>query len=99
MTAPHSLILFDASAVIIMFIIASLSRRIGEALKVPPYYRILYLTSLLIAITAIGDTICNDINFHISQSIPMCLRFVSATCAFLVCLRYWSWLFSEYLKH
>jgi hypothetical protein len=96
--APHSLILFDASAVIIMVIIAYLSRRIGEALKVPPYYRLLYLTSLLIALTAIGDTVGNDIKIVISQDIPLCLRFVSAASAFLVCLRYWNWLFSEYFK-
>ena len=36
MVAQHSLIFFDASAVVIMIIIAYLSRRIGEALKYGP---------------------------------------------------------------
>jgi hypothetical protein len=98
MVALHSIILFDASVVVIMLIISSLSRRIGEALKIKPYYRILYLTSLVIALTALGDIILNDVNIHINQIIPMGLRFASAAAAFFVSLRYWSWAFSEYLR-
>jgi hypothetical protein len=98
MIAQHSLILFDASVVVIMVIIAYLSRRIGEALKIKPYYRILYLTSFVVALTALGDTILNDINIHINQFILMGLRFVSACTAFAVSLRYWSWAFSEFLR-
>jgi hypothetical protein len=78
MVALHSIILFDASLVMIMLIIAYLSRRIGEALKIKPYYRILYVTSLMIALTALGDIVLNDVNIHISQIIPMGLRFASA---------------------
>jgi hypothetical protein len=98
MIALHSLILFDASVVVIMIIIAYLSRRIGDALKIKPYYRILYLTSIVIALTALGDIILNDINIHIDPIVPIGLRFISACTAFLVSLRYWSWAFSEYLR-
>jgi hypothetical protein len=98
MVALHSIILFDASVVVIMLIISSLSRRIGEALKIKPYYRTLYLTSLVIAVTALGDIVLNDVNIHINQIIPMGLRFASTTTAFFVSLRYWSWAFSEYLR-
>jgi hypothetical protein len=98
MIAPHSLILFDASAIIIMIIIAYLSRRIGEALKIKPYYRILYLTSSIIAATALGDSILYDMNVHINQIMSAGLRFVAAATAFYVSLRYWGWAFSEYLK-
>jgi len=98
MFAQHSLILFDASAVVIMIIIAYLSRRIGEALKIKPYYRILYLTSLIIALTALFDFILNDVNIHINQIVPMVLRFASACTAFFVSLRYWRWAFSEFMK-
>jgi hypothetical protein len=94
----HGIILFDASVVVIMLIIAYLSRRIGEALKIKPYYRILYLTSLIIALAALGDTLFNDINIHINQIIPMGLRFAATCTAFLVGLRYWSWAFSEFLR-
>jgi hypothetical protein len=98
MFAQHTLILFDASAVVIMIIIAYLSRRIGEALKIKPYYRILYLTSLVIALTALGDNLLNDVNVHVTQIIPMGLRFASACTAFFVSLRYWRWAFSEFLR-
>jgi hypothetical protein len=98
MVPLHSIVLFDTSVVVIMLIIAYLSRRIGEALKIKPYYRILYLTSLVIALTALGDLILNDINIYINQIIPMGLRLVSAATAFIVSLRYWSWAFSEYLR-
>jgi hypothetical protein len=98
MIIPHTLTLFDASAILTMIILAYLSRRLGEALKVPPLYRVLYLTSVFIAIAAIGETISNDIGVHIPQSIPMLVRLVSAGAAFLVCLKYWNWAFFEYLR-
>jgi hypothetical protein len=98
MIIPHTLTLFDASAILTMTVMAYLSRRLGEALKVPPYYRVLYVTAVLIAVAAIIDTIANDINLYVPQSIPMLVRLVSACAAFFVCLKYWNWAFSEYLR-
>jgi hypothetical protein len=98
MLAQHSLILFDASVVLIMVIIAYLSRRIGEALKIKPYYRFLYLTALAVALTALCDTVLNDINIHVNQLILMGLRFAAACTAFAVSLRYWSWAFTEFMR-
>jgi hypothetical protein len=98
MVLPHSLILFDGSAIVIMIIVAYLSHRLGEALKILPYYRLLYLTALIIAVTAVCQTICIDLNITIPQRVPMILRFVSALVAFLVCLKYWKWVFTEYFK-
>ncbi len=98
MIVPHSLILFDASAIIAMIIIAYLSRRLGEALKVKPYYRIFYVTSIFVALAAVLQTISNDIGINVPQSIPMLVRLASACIAFLVCLKYWNWAFYEYLR-
>jgi hypothetical protein len=98
MSITHSIVLFDVSAVLIMVILAYLSRPLGVALKIPPYYRLLYVTSFIIALTAIGETIGSDLALHIPQGIPMLLRFVSALIAFLVCLKYWNWAFSEYFR-
>jgi hypothetical protein len=98
MVPLHSIILFDASVVVIMLIIAYLSRRIGEALKIKPFYRLLYLTAVVVALTSLCDTILYDINIHINQIFPMGLRFAAACTAFLVSLRYWSWAFSEILR-
>jgi hypothetical protein len=98
MNAPHSLILFDASAILAMIIIAYLSRRLGEALKIRPYYRILYVTAVFLAVAAVIDVISNDFNIHIPQGTPMIVRLASAGTAFIVCLKYWNWAFSEYLR-
>jgi len=98
MIVPHSLILFDASAILTMIIMAYLSRRLGEALKVKPYYRILYITSVVVAISAVVETMSHDISIHVPQSVPMLFRLASACVAFFVCLRYWKWAFSEYLR-
>ena len=98
MTIPHSLILFDASAILTMIIMAYLSRRLGEALKVPPFYRILYGTAALIAIAALLETVSHDIFIHVPQSIPILVRLASACAAFFVCLKYWNWAFTEYLR-
>jgi hypothetical protein len=95
---PHSLILFDASAIVAMIVLAYLSRRLGEALKIAPYHLILYGTSVLIAAAAIIDAISNDFNIRVPQGVPMIVRLVSGGAAFLVCLRYWSWAFVEYLR-
>lgn len=98
MTITLSIILFDAAAILIMVILAYLSRPLGVALKIPPYYRLLYLTSLIIALTAVGEAVGKDLGLHIPQGVPMLLRFVSALTAFLVCLKYWNWAFSEYFR-
>jgi hypothetical protein len=98
MSFTQSIVLFDASAILIMVILAYLSRPLGVALKIPPYYRLLYLTSIVIALTAAGETIGNDLAIHIPQSIPMLLRFLSALLAFWVCLKYWKWAFSEFFR-
>jgi hypothetical protein len=98
MNFSQGIVLFDVSAILIMVILAYLSRPLGVALKIPPYYRLLYLTSLVIALTAIGETIGNDQALHIPQAIPMLLRFFSALTAFLVCLKYWNWAFSEFFR-
>ncbi|HUI91294.1 MAG TPA: hypothetical protein VLX68_03505 [Chitinivibrionales bacterium] len=94
----HYIVLFDASAVLLMVILIYLSRPLGVALKIPPWYRLLYVTSIVIAVTAISEIIGSDLGLHIPQSIPMLLRVVSAVVAFLVCLKYWNWAFSEFFR-
>lgn len=98
MTISVGLFLFDASAVISMIIVAYLSRRLGEALKVKPFYRILYVTAAVIAIVSVSEFFLNNAHVMISTSITSGIRFAAAILGFAVGLRYWSWLFSEYLR-
>lgn len=95
----QSLSLFDISAIIIMFVLAYLSKRLGDALKIKPYYKILYITASFV-ICAFGiDMITGSLQLATLFYLTMTFRFVSSAVAFFVCLRYWNWLFSEFLKH
>jgi hypothetical protein len=94
----HSIIFFDISTVIIIFILAYLSKSLGDALKIPPYYKILYIASFSIAFISITETIGKDIGINFSFDIYMILRFILVFIAFIVCLKYWKWVFIEYFK-
>jgi hypothetical protein len=98
MSFTPSILLFDASAVLLMVLLAYLSKPLGVALKIPPWYRLLYVTSVVIAITAAFETIGSDLGLHIPQGIPLLVRVVSAIVAFFVCLKYWKWAFSEFFR-
>ena len=92
-----SLTFFDIQSIIVMLVLAYLSKRLGEALKIPPVYKILYATSLIIAIASILDNLSTS--YHIMPAMPlvsMALRFFACAGAFLIALRYWKWLFSEF---
>ncbi|HAJ79823.1 MAG TPA: hypothetical protein DCO75_08625, partial [Fibrobacteres bacterium] len=53
----QNIVFFDISSVIAMLIVASLSKTIGEALKIKPYYKFLYFTSACIMVSAVIDTV------------------------------------------
>jgi hypothetical protein len=94
----HSLTFFDISAIILMFVLAYLSKRLGDALKIKPFYKMLHVTAFCIACASIFDIVSSSFNFTL-PFVSMSLRFISSAGAFLVCLRYWNWLFSEFLRN
>ena len=99
MISLHGLILFDVATVMAMLVIAYLSKNMGEALKIPPYYKMLYLTSVLITFAAIADSVPHNMLFPFSKTVTMGLRCVAGVFALPVCLRYWKWLISEFFKN
>jgi hypothetical protein len=99
MISLHGLILFDIAAVMAMLVIAYLSRSMGEALKIPAYFRVLHLTSFLVAIAALIDAIPKNSLFPFSETVSMAIRCAAGIMALPVCLRYWKWLISEYFKN
>ncbi len=102
MQSIPSLIVLDMAAAVIMIVLATLSRRLGEALKIRPYYRLLYVgVGLLITaslINAAASTTTLGVARALSHVLPEALRFIAGTIGVASCLRYWKWLFSEYLK-
>jgi hypothetical protein len=99
MISLHGLILFDIAAVMAMLVVAYLSKSMGEALKIPPYFRVLHFTSLLIAVAAIIDAVPKNRLFPYSETVSMVVRCLAGIIALPVCLRYWKWLISEYFKN
>jgi hypothetical protein len=98
MIYEQPLFFFDATAAIMMLVLAYLSRRLGEAMHIRPYYVIFFVTAALI-VTASGlETIPRTLSFEFMALLANLLRFVAAAAAFAVALRYWKWLFAEFSK-
>jgi hypothetical protein len=98
MVIIHGIIIFDTASICTMLVIASLSKSMGEALKIAPYYKLLYLSVMLITLAAIGDTLPYGIHVSLSKILTPALRCAAGMIALPVCLRYWKWLISEYFK-
>jgi len=98
MVIVHSIVVFDVSSIIAMLVIASLSKSIGEALKIIPYYKVLYITASLVLIAAAADTIPLGAHGAGSKTFFLALRCIAGLIALPVCLRYWKWLIAEYFK-
>ncbi len=98
MVNMHFLFFFDIATMLLMLILAYLSKRLGEAMKIKAYYKILYCTAFLVLAATGIDFATTTLSFHISEYIPLVMRLLSSIAAFLVCLRYWNWLFPEFIK-
>lgn len=104
MTIPsmYNIIFLDISAITILIVLAYLSRRLGEALKTPPFYRLFYTGIVLIIIAAILNTISvNSIVVtapEFSNIVPIVMRFFSGFLAVFTCMQYWKWLFTEFFN-
>ncbi|MDR0331699.1 MAG: hypothetical protein LBH93_08340 [Chitinispirillales bacterium] len=89
---------FDTTAVIMMLVLAYLSKRLGEAMHIRPYYIILFVTAALIAIASGLETIPQPLSYEFIRTLTNVIRFAASAAAFVVALRYWKWLFSEFSK-
>jgi hypothetical protein len=96
---PQAIFFIDVSAVIFMIVLAYLSSRLGEALKIPPFYKVLYGTAALVIAASVLDVIAGILPVPASMTISMMVRFAAGCLACLVVLRYWFWVFSEFFKH
>jgi hypothetical protein len=89
-------LLFDCSMMSSMLILAYLSRKMGEALKIFPYYLVLYTAALLVVAAAGIDIAIKAQAEWVLREWAVALRFVAGAAAFMVSLRYWKWLFREF---
>lgn len=98
MVNPESLFFYDVSSIVIMIVLAYLSKRLGDALKVKPYYKLLYVTSFLVICSSGLDIVSGTVTVSAATVISMALRFSAGAIALGVCLKYWNWLFAEFFK-
>ncbi len=98
----HTIVFLDIAMIIILIVLAYLSKRLGEALKTPPYYKLYYVGIVFVVISVLINTISiNEVLTvmpEITKTVPMGLRCVSGLLAVFASLQYWQWLFSELLK-
>ncbi|MBD3420785.1 MAG: hypothetical protein GF398_11760 [Chitinivibrionales bacterium] len=99
MSAELVYLVFDGSAIVLLLLLSYLSRRLGEALKIPPYYRILFISVALILLVMITEIISIAYQTHLTAAIALIIiKCIAGWAALFTCLRYWKWLFTEYLK-
>jgi hypothetical protein len=89
-------IVLDVSVITSMLILAYLSRKMGSALKIRPYYIILLAAAMVIAAASGIDVGMRAFTIVSPSIIPLVMRGCAGAAALCVCLRYWSWLFSEF---
>ena len=98
MIQHQSIFFFDVSAIIFMFVLAYLSNRLGEALKIPPWYKVLYGTAVLIVAASVLDVLSGIIPVPSIMRISLFMRFLAGIVSCGIVLRYWMWVFSEFFK-
>jgi hypothetical protein len=98
----YNIVFLDSAVLIMLFVMADLSKRLGEALKTPPYYKLFYVGVCMIVTAVLINTIFVNsilvVSHAISTITPMALRCCTGILAVFACLQYWKWLFSEIFK-
>lgn len=86
----------DIAMIIMLALLGSLSKRLGEALKVAPYYNFFYVAIFSTAIAAFFDSGSYTAVFiEIPITVTLAIRLCSVLFALSATLKYWHWLFSE----
>jgi hypothetical protein len=89
------------AAIFLLYIFATLSRRLGAVTKMKPYYRGFYVAMILIGaaivagLTYNGDRTGDLLIYLFVYYLPLVL---AGVISLIVALRYWGWLFRERMK-
>jgi hypothetical protein len=91
-------LVFDMSIFIMLLVLGNLSARIGEALMIPPYYKILWGEAFLILLIPITEIIIKEFTTIGRCDYVAYIRAVVLIPAIPVVQIYWKWLLKEDLK-
>jgi len=94
--------MLDASVFFLLMILATLSKKIGEALSVPNFYHYYYACAAMLIFLVVADMVLPNFMLESDRSeiwtVSMALRALLVLSTFPVTMIYWRWLFSENLK-
>lgn len=82
---------------VMCFIFAQISKKLGDALQMPPYYHLYYVSILLFFISLIfyADIMSQRPKIF-NENIRQLTFFLATLISTLVTIRYWYWIFSEF---
>lgn len=96
------------SAVYLCFVLMELSRKLGQVLKMPPYYLLFYPAGIFLMVALFARLIKTSLLLVPQEARPLLLNspqfyFAAYHCplllgmllAFLVTIKYWGWIFWE----
>jgi uncharacterized membrane protein HdeD (DUF308 family) len=90
-----------AAVMVVLYILAALSRRLGAVTKMKPYYRGFYIAMACLAI-AIGTAVLRQPMMSSDLSVFLFLYYLplllSGIISLVVAYRYWGWLFRERMR-
>lgn len=98
METINNFILLDVAVIIILSVLCSLSRKLGDALKIRPYYKFFYLGISLIVCALLVNALSSGARSAAVDMVAVGFRLSAGIVSVMVCLRYWQWLFPEYFK-
>ena len=106
LTIPAALVA-SIAIVYLLYIFATLSRKLGAVTKMKPHYRWLYVALVLVLVSlacewivlmlrtapqAAPDLLVSEWFYLLGHTVPL---LVAAVLALIIVLRYWGWLFRE----
>lgn len=100
LTLPFSIVSLLA-VMVMLYLFATLSRRLGMVTKMKPYYRGFYMAMALVVLSLViavlpESTSANDHTaFVTAYYLPLIL---AGVISLVVAYRYWGWLFRERIK-
>ena len=97
----NTMIFIDISVIINLWVLYYLSKKLGEALKTPPYHIIFLISNIFFIVEIIFNVLILEIPGYDSEVITLTIltmRVLFAAVSVFATLIYWKWLFNEFFR-
>ncbi len=94
-----NILIVDIASIILLFVIASLSKRLGEALHAhKENYRIMYISIALISLSALPLQHYTTLDNNVANIVQAALKGIAGLLACGAIYFQWNWLFNEFMS-